>query len=393
MGIKLNISIIIESMKIAIISPYAYPEHGACAKRSKSLSDYLQCRGHHVRIFAPERSGLKGSDEYTERYASLRGLLNVLFGRDFDAIIGTSPPITHPFLGMFVSRIKGVPFILDIRDPFTHSLQRRGAKTSFLKWASYTLMELLSHRLADKITAVTEYDVNLIKKSYGRDAVLAMNGTDLRINEPTKNERRQARSRFGVPEKCILLVYSGGLSREREMDMFIEHGKDVLRRKDVHLAVAVASDNSRGVAEITKELKDKVKSLGIEKKVHFMENIDDVDLLLCSDIGIDPLDNRLEYCLPVKTFDYMACHLPIAAKGPVNGELSRLIRENGVGFISETWPEFSRNLERAVDDIKNFKRLGKKGARIAAAKFTRNKSNEIILKTINRIQKNAGRNR
>ena len=112
-------------MNIAIISPYAYPEIGACVLRVSSLQEFLLKKNSTVVIFVPKRDGIESVGNVI-RYANAWELFFTLLKSPPDVVIGTSPPMTHSFFALLAAKIRRKPFILDARDPWMYMSKNKG---------------------------------------------------------------------------------------------------------------------------------------------------------------------------------------------------------------------------------------------------------------------------
>jgi len=87
------------------------------------------------------------------------------------------------------------------------------------------------------------------------------------------------------------------------------------------------------------EIQKLVKELGLEKSIQFFNPVsrDQIPLILSKSlVGIVSLEDKegLRSAIPTKTFEYLACSLPVFAYGG-SQELKRIIKESDAGVFIE----------------------------------------------------------
>ena len=151
--------------------------------------------------------------------------------------------------------------------------------------------------------------------------------------------------RLGLSPRVRILLFQGGLSEGRNLDMLIRMIPFV-RTQDLHLVFlgnGVLADNLSRLA---------VK-LGVNSRVHLIPAVPQHRLLeytASADAGVIPYRaNCLNsfYCTPNKLFEFIAAGIPMIATDLP--ELRRLIGENRIGLIGDTGaPD---GIARLVDEM------------------------------------------
>lgn len=161
---------------------------------------------------------------------------------------------------------------------------------------------------------------------------------------------RQPRSRaeLGLPEEAYLVINQGsGINVDRGMEEFIQALS--LLDSSVHLLIV-------GKGDVVPFLKEQVRSLGLDDRVHFVGPKPYLELLeytLKADLGIS-LDKdtniNYRYSLPNKLFDYIKCGLPILCSKVI--EVRSIVEEHNIG----------RSTSHESEDIKaNLLRIKERG--------------------------------
>jgi len=379
-------------MKIAIFSPFSLPELGANSLRIESFKNYFTKKGNNVIVYSPIRQGInkKFITKGYERYEKTTNIFNIVMKENFDVIIGTSPPLTHSFLALLAGKIKGTPTIIDIRDPWTHAYEGLGIykKTNIKLWI-YKAMEFFAYNLSDKIFVVTEGIRKIVeKKTINKSKIITIwNGTDPKIFRQDKQKGLEIKKNLGIKSETSVFIYAGAFEKKDTKPM-IENISEILKKQDAVLLMVCPFQKK----ETENPLKKLSKSLGLGKKIIFVDssNFGFNELFKyysAADIGLDPLPNGMgDYCIPVKTYDYFACGIPVIAKGTKDGSLDNLINKNNLGWFCTTWKSFS---ELAIEAIKNKNtKIGLNARKLAEEKFDRKYSNEKAINIMQNMVKN-----
>ncbi len=137
------------------------------------------------------------------------------------------------------------------------------------------------------------------------------------------------RHRVGLPESTPLVVYSGGLTPARGVELVIEA---MTRLPDAHLAIICVPGTEVPYARVLQEYAHRC---GVGRRVHFVDPVradEVVDFLSTGDVGVDPLVAGVgshEVALPNKLFAYLYAELPVVVSDLPS--LGRFVRQWRVG--------------------------------------------------------------
>ena len=104
-----------------------------------------------------------------------------------------------------------------------------------------------------------------------------------------------------------------------------------------------------------------------------------------SDIGLNPLPDAMDYCIPAKTYDYLACGLPVLAKGPKQSALKNLVEKYNVGYYFSEWKALKKAFPEIVRDRSTIEKMRKRCIEIARKEFDRKISAKKALVEIERL--------
>jgi len=137
-----------------------------------------------------------------------------------------------------------------------------------------------------------------------------------------------------VPKKNQI-IYAGNIGHAQDLEDVILAMKKVNERFDLKLLIVGNGDIKGHLEKVTVEngLTDYVKFSGLLPR-------DEIPRLLSESLmGVAPLKKlkTLEYAIPTKAYEYMACGIPFVGCG--EGEIRNLAETSGGGVIAENSPE------------------------------------------------------
>jgi glycosyltransferase involved in cell wall biosynthesis len=370
-------------MKVAVTTHYARPEISAASRRISSLQSFLERNGYETRIFAPKKKGV-GEVNGVKRFGNFLSLLKSL--RKFDTVISTMPPGNISFKTAVACKLLRKPFILDVRDPWTEAQVILGnLKTGSITHRVRRWMELFCFRNAKQVLFVSDYLKNMMKQEFGLNETrlhTAINGYDPNVLKRKLNP--EFRKKFGKNPTIVYVGIVGG----KELDKFIIECEKTLKQKKIHVVFILVQDKDS--EHLIENIKEMVDDKGLSDQFLFLSNLNDEEIceyISSSDFGLNPLPSSLTYCLPIKTFEYMACGTPTISKGPETGPLAELHKKYDIGYYSASWKEFDLKLREAVQKRDLYKKKGIESMKVAERVFTRDKGNQIFLQVIRGISR------
>jgi len=294
----------------------------------------------------------------------LHSLLYVIQSRDeFEVIITTSPPLFVHVPGLFAKILLDKKWVLDIRDLWIDASSELGfvENDSLFKKMS-EIFEKFCLKSTDLITITTKKMEDKLEDKYqlneNEKFLFLPNGVDLDTFFPRELEKKDQ------------IIYAGLLGHAQDLKNPILAMKRLEDRFDIKLKI-VGDGDIRGELErlvISKNLEDKVEFEGLVPREKIPE------FLSSSKIGIAPIKGieSLDYAVPSKIFEYMACELPYITSGI--GEVERLTRESEAGLVAENDPDsFAEKLRYLLEDEERLEDMRKKGRRFVEKNFDRKK--------------------
>jgi hypothetical protein len=318
-------------MKLAIVTPFAEPEKGACTVRVNHYKSFFEKKGLIVSVFALKRANLNGEGRYS---GAIDLFLKVFFGK-FNFVIGTSPPLPHNFVAFIAAKLSGAKFILDAKeDPLVLKPKKEyGLKK--IKTAVYLSLRWFVYSFSDIVLFLTKEDFELETKRYKiRNPFLLPNGCSEEIKF-SSSARVMLRKKFGFKQNDKVGIYSGSIGDE-DLEGVLKNAPYSMKI----IFLLVHSTDSIGQNELESFIKLKNKFLPNAVVCSNLGPSEMSEYLSAADYGILPWSNGLFTSVPVKIFDYIAIGVPVVVKGEKPSALYRFIKENNVGFFSDSWSNF-----------------------------------------------------
>lgn len=310
-------------------------------------------------------------------------LLLPFFGRA-DVVVTTSPQFFNGLAGFFVSRLKRIPWVLEIRDLWPDSIFAVGAIRNRHVIAALSALERFAYRTASHIVVVTDaFKAHITRLGIAAERITVIkNGVDLDLFQaPTERDIAQihdaiesrtgvsVRGKFvaayvgthGMAHRLETLLQAAQLCSNDERIVFLMVGDGAERKKLAELHGRMQLQNVLMLEQMPKSAMPAIWG------------ITDASLVLLKQSQL------FTTVIPSKIFESMAMQKPIVLG--VEGEASALVEAAGAGICIE--PENARQLaaalKRLCDDRDWHARLARSGAHFVRTHFDRRRLAAIYL--------------
>ena len=285
-----------------------------------------------------------------------------------DVVVTTSPQFFNGLAGYFVSRLKRMPWVLEIRDLWPESILAVGAIRNkaiirMLEW-----VELFAYRKADRIVPVTDaFKRYMVKKGIPAEKIeVIKNGVDLSFFKEVIGQNPVA-IELGLHGKFVA-SYFGTHGMAHCLETMLYSARELKEREDiVILLVGDGAERQRLLGMRDEMALHNVVMLDQQpkEKMPYLWALSDVSLVLLKKSEL------FTTVIPSKIFESMAMEKPIILG--VEGESAGIIRAAEAGFCIE--PENNHELaERVLELYRNrdlAAKLGTNGRRHAAEHYDR----------------------
>lgn len=330
--------------------------------RHHEIASYLVQKGHQVTIITSLISYLTGKDETCETEGSIdplskkltilhaytypalhRSFFHRVFSfisfmissfftalkvKDVDLIWGTTPPIFQGITSWLVARLKGVPFLFEVRDLWpAFAIQIGVLKNPIIIQASLWLEKFLYHR-ADWVVVNSPGYIQHVTQRGARQVKLIPNGADPDMFDP-QSKGLAFRKQHGLENKFIAL-YAGAHGISNDLDILLQAAE--ILRPNPNISIVLVGDGKEKT-----RLQEKAELLGL-KNVLFAPPVpknEMAQVLAAADTCIailKPMD-LYKTTFPNKVFDYFAAGRPVVLA--IDGVIRNVVEKADAGFFVE----------------------------------------------------------
>lgn len=239
--------------------------------------------------------------------------------RGSDAIFSTSPPESTHILAWILKKLTGKPWLADFSNEWSDNPAREDSPYQI---RLHRRLERFLMKSADRITTLSPFHTDLLKKTYPRPERIETlwTGWDPEEAGPAK---------LLPVKKSAKIMFTGmfyGIQRPDPFLDAVDHGK--IRGIEFHILGDVWDSSDR-----LKAASIPVKVLGRFPRAGVLQRMREADFLLIT------LTRRAPGVVPGKMFEYAAAGRPILAVVPPNGEVANWVRETRTGYVIPCEPK------------------------------------------------------
>ncbi|KAA0990383.1 glycosyltransferase family 4 protein [Dyadobacter aurulentus] len=306
-----------------------------------------------------------------------------------DVVIVTSPPLFVGLAGWFISFVKNIPFVFEVRDLWPESAVETGVLKNRILIKLSLWLEGFLYRNAELITVLTPaFKKHLIRfKQISSEKIIVIpNAADSRLADFVMGtiNRSAFRKKLGW-EGRFVLIYAGA------------HGVANCLTQIVGAAVLLSDTNAHfvliGDGPEKAELINMANALELSN-LTFMNPIPKEEVLKyiwASDAGMSVLKKAdiFKTIYSNKTFDYFSCKKPVMLA--IDGASRDLVEyaQAGIYIEPENALDFANKVRQYLNDPDLAIRHGENGHLFVREHFDREKLAEEYLRQINAILLNT----
>jgi glycosyltransferase involved in cell wall biosynthesis len=226
--------------------------------------------------------------------------------RKVDVVWGTSPPIFQALTAWLIARLKGVPWLLEIRDLWPGFAVAVGVLRSPILIRCSEGLERFLYQHADQVIVNSPGFIDAVTARGARNAAVIPNGADPRMFDPYASGEafRQAHDLVGK----YVTLYAGAHGMSNDLGVVLEAAALLQERDDIRIVLLGDGKDKPLLAGRARELQ--------LHNVKFIDPIPKVEIplaLAAADACIAILKPIPLYATvyPNKVFDYMAAGRPV----------------------------------------------------------------------------------
>ncbi|MBK9305875.1 MAG: glycosyltransferase family 4 protein [Nitrospira sp.] len=291
-----------------------------------------------------------------------------LFLPKADVVLSTSPQFFNGLAGYVVSRLRRIPWVLEIRDLWPESIVAVGAIKSpaiiqMLEW-----IERFAYRKADRIVPVTDsFRAYMLNKGIEDDKIVVVkNGVDLAQYAPCDRVGSLA-EQLGVKGKFVV-SYFGTHGMAHHLETVLQAARRLSHARHIVFLMVGDGAERQALVRMRDEMGlDNVVMLDQQPKSRMRElwALSDVSLVLLKKSEL------FKTVIPSKIFESLAMEKPILLG--VEGESAELIQAAQAGMCIE--PEQADELAARVSELSHnpelCQQLGRNGRAYVIKHFDR----------------------
>jgi glycosyltransferase involved in cell wall biosynthesis len=289
--------------------------------------------------------------------------------KEWDVVVATSPQFFAAVSGYWVSRIKGCPFVLDVRDLWPKSIVVLGVLRNRALIRLLEQVEMFLYRQARHVVGTVEgIKTDLVNRGIEAKKITVIpNGVDLRLFSPGSREGT-FRIQHNLKGKFIV-SYTGthGLAHALEKVLL---AAERLQLENIYFLFVGDGAEKEKLTKMKKQRQiDNVLFLDRQPREKISQLISESDACLVS----LKKDAFFSYALPSKLFEIMACARPIILSA--NGDSRDLVERAGCGIWvkPENPAALAEGVLKLYRNSQLCRQLGENGRRFAERHFDRKK--------------------
>lgn len=289
----------------------------------------------------------------------------------YDVVIVTSPPLFVGATGYLISRLKGIPFVFEVRDLWPESAIDTGVLTNGLIIKLAYWVEGFIYKSAKLVNVLTPafYKTLRDKKGIPESKLIQIsNASDFSLSEDLlRNFDAQAFRKEHDLEGRFVITYVGAHGVANHLEQVLDAAEVLKDTNVLFLLIGQGMEKPR-LVKMAEERK--------VNNVRFLDSVPKAEVfryILASEMGASIL-KRVDTFKTVysnKTFDYMSCKKPILMA--IDGVSRELVEEAGAGTYvePENTSEYSRIIREYLAQPQRLITEGESGYQYAKLNFDR----------------------
>ncbi len=398
----------IETMHVLIIHQAFAALDEAGGTRHYEMASYLALRGHRVTIIASPVSYLTGQSRQTralwrQKENPLAGItilrsytypglhrsfvhrvfsflsfmcssfINGLGVTDVDLVWGTSPPIFQGITAWLLARLKGAPFLFEVRDLWPEFAIAVGVLRNPLLIRTSLWLETFLYRRADRVIVNSPGYLAHVRERGAKQVELVPNGADPDMFDPDL-DGTAFRKEHGLEGKFVVL-YAGAHGISNDLQVAMEAARQLSGDEHIRFVFIGAGKEKANLIARSRQLNlDNVLFLPPVPKSGMGLAMAAADACLAI---LMPLE-AYKTTYPNKVFDYMAAGRPVLLA--IDGVIRQVIEQAGAGiFVSPgDAGALAAGVRCLAADPQAARRMGEAGRACIEQKFSRARLTEQL---------------
>ena len=286
--------------------------------------------------------------------------------RNVDVVWGTSPPIFQGWTTWLLARLKGIPFLLEIRDLWPEFAIGIGVlKNKTLIRLSFWLESFL-YRHADRIVANSPGFIPYINQRGGKNVALVPNGVDPAMFDPGADGHVfRSDNHF---ESAFIVLYAGAHGISNDLEVLLLAAQQTLNHPEIQYVLI-------GDGKEKANLRKKALSMNLTN-THFYASVPKHQMnqvLAAADACVAILKPLELYktTYPNKVFDYLAAARPVLLV--IDGAIREVVEKAQAGIFIQPGDQngLAQSILKLASDPPAARQMGLNGRDYVKEHFNR----------------------
>lgn len=255
----------------------------------------------------------------------ISSFFNGFFVRNVDLVWGTTPPIFQGPTAWLLARLKGVPFLLEVRDLWPAFAVAVGVLKNKTLIRLSEWLERFLYKHADQVMVNSPGFIEHVRARGAKKVALIPNGADPDMFDPA-DKGEEFRETWGLNQDFVIL-YAGAHGMSNDLGVVLDAAEQLQDLKEVRFVLLGDGKEKPNLMEIA-------RGKGL-KNVLFVPPVPKTqmkDALAAADACLAILKPIEMYktTYPNKVFDYMAAGRPVILA--IDGVIREVIEEANAGL-------------------------------------------------------------
>ena len=286
--------------------------------------------------------------------------------RNVDLVWGTSPPIFQGFTAWLLARVKGVPFLFEVRDLWPEFAIAVGVLTNRTLIRMSLWLERFLYRHADRVIINSPgFDAH-VRQRGARRVELVPNGADPAMFDPD-DKGETFRSLHHLTDKYVLL-YAGAHGMSNDLGVLLEAAR--LLADQPNIQIVLLGD---GKEKANLQAQAAALELGNVSFIASVPKDEMTGAMAAADACVAILKPVEAYktTYPNKVFDYMCAGRPVVLA--IDGVMREVVEAADCGIFAQPGdPQALADAVRSLAaDPQRSREMGLSGRRYVEANFNR----------------------
>jgi glycosyltransferase involved in cell wall biosynthesis len=286
--------------------------------------------------------------------------------KEVDLVWGTSPPIFQGATAWALARLKGVPFLFEVRDLWPAFAVAVGVLRHQLLIRASEWLERFLYRHSDQVVVNSPGFIAHVQERGASRVALVPNGSDTAMFDPLA-DGRTFRQAHGLGNQFIAL-YAGAHGLSNDLGVVLEAAARLADQPEIAIVLL-------GAGKEKPALVARAQAMGLAN-IHFLEPLPKTEMpeaLAAADACIAILKPIQMYrtVYPNKVFDYMAAGRPVVLA--IDGVIRDVVEQAGAGIAVPPGdaPALAEAIRSLAADPQKGRQMGMAGRRCVEESFDR----------------------